>query len=180
MKRAWLDIVRGLLGFPLAGQGKQTDDVRQLRRQAEQGDAGARLILGVMYDKGEGVAENHAEAVKWYRLAAEQGIADAQALLGFMYVMGKGVAEDHAEAMKWYRLAAEQGDADARGVLGFMERVKWHRPAAERGDACEQIGPGLMYIERLERDKLARTRFARELAEARRVAKEWRAAQQGE
>jgi uncharacterized protein len=28
-----------------------------------------------MYDNGEGVPENDAEAVKWFRKAAEQGLA---------------------------------------------------------------------------------------------------------
>ena len=30
---------------------------------------------GLMFDYGEGVAEDDAEAVKWYRLAADQGDA---------------------------------------------------------------------------------------------------------
>ena len=41
-----------------------------------------------MYDRGEGVPENDAEAVKWYRKAAEQGLADAQHNLGMMYDKG--------------------------------------------------------------------------------------------
>jgi TPR repeat protein len=40
---------------------------------AEQGDAFAQFSLGIMYDNGEGVPQDYAEAVKWYRLAAEQG-----------------------------------------------------------------------------------------------------------
>ncbi len=62
-----------------------------------------------MYDNGEGVPQDYAEAVKWYRLAAEQGDASAQYNLGIMYINGKGVPQDYAEAVKWYRLAAEQG-----------------------------------------------------------------------
>ena len=38
----------------------------------------AQYNLGVMYDKGQGVPQNHKTAVKWYRLAAEQGDARAQ------------------------------------------------------------------------------------------------------
>jgi TPR repeat protein len=60
-----------------------------------------------MYDEGEGVPENNAEAVRWYRLAAEQGYARAQSNLGFMYSNGEGVPENNAEAVRWYRLAAE-------------------------------------------------------------------------
>ena len=52
---------------------------------AEQGDADAQYNLGVMYDNGEGVTQDDAEAVKWYRRAAEQGNAFAQHNLGVMY-----------------------------------------------------------------------------------------------
>jgi len=32
----------------------------------------------MMYDKGQGVPQDYAEALKWYRKAAEQGFAEAQ------------------------------------------------------------------------------------------------------
>jgi uncharacterized protein len=41
-----------------------------------------------MYDNGNGVVQDYAEAVKWYRLAAEQGNAQAQYNLGLMYANG--------------------------------------------------------------------------------------------
>ena len=70
--------------------------------------------LGVMYDNGDGVPENDAEAVKWYRKAADQGHASAQYNLGVMYSNGEGVPENDAEAVKWYRKAADQGNAMAQ------------------------------------------------------------------
>jgi TPR repeat protein len=62
-----------------------------------------------MYSNGYGVAQNYAEALKWYRLAAEQGEAIAQYNLGYMYEYGRGVAKDYTQAMRWYRQAADQG-----------------------------------------------------------------------
>jgi TPR repeat protein len=47
----------------------------------EQGDAEAQFALGLMYDNGEAVSQDKAEAVRWYRMAAEQGNAKAQASL---------------------------------------------------------------------------------------------------
>ena len=84
---------------------------------AEEGIAFFQNDLGVMYDNGEGVPQNAAEAVKWYRLAAEQGFAIAQSNLGLMYVNGEGVPQNYVEAVKWYRLAAEQGLAVAQHNL---------------------------------------------------------------
>jgi hypothetical protein len=50
----------------------------KVEERAKGGDADAQFNLGVMYDNGEGVPEDDAEAVKWYRRAAEQGFAEAQ------------------------------------------------------------------------------------------------------
>ena len=84
--------------------------VEWYRKAAEQGDAGAQYLLGRMYEDGDGVRQDDAEAVKWYRKAAEQGIAGAQFYLGVMYHFGgDGVRQDDAEAVKWYRKAAEAG-----------------------------------------------------------------------
>ena len=56
-------------------------------KQLIKGYADAQSNLGIMYDNGNGVPENDAEAVKWYRKAADQGNAKAQYNLGVMYAM---------------------------------------------------------------------------------------------
>ena len=48
-------------------------DFEEVKKKAEQGDADSQYILGFMYNNGQGVPQDHAEAVKWFRLAAEQG-----------------------------------------------------------------------------------------------------------
>ena len=40
---------------------------------AQAGDASAQNSLGELYDKGQGMPQDQAEAVEWYRKAAEQG-----------------------------------------------------------------------------------------------------------
>ena len=124
---------------------------------AEAGNAEAQQALGWMYANGKGVAQNDAEAVKWWRLAAEAGHASAQNNLGLMYKNGWGVAQDDVEAVKWYRRAAEAGNGVAQYSLGWMyangkgvaqndaEAVKWWRLAAEAGHAAAQYNLGLMF-----------------------------------
>ncbi len=73
----------------------------------------AQFYLGVMYDNGQGVPQDYAEAVKWYRLAAEQGYASAQNNLGAKYTMGEGVPQDYAQAHMWFNLAGAQGEIQA-------------------------------------------------------------------
>lgn len=114
-------------------------------KQADSGDVGAQRSLGHMYEKGQGVPQDYAEAAKWYRLAAEQGDVETQFKLGVMYDKGWGVLQDSAEAAKWYRLAADQGDAEAQFSLGEMyanghgvpqdyaEAAEWYRLAADQG-----------------------------------------------
>jgi TPR repeat protein len=72
-----------------------------------------------MFDIGQGVAQDYAEAARLYSLAAAQGFAIAQNNLGTMFDEGHGVAQDTAEAIRWYRLAAAQGYARAQTRLGL-------------------------------------------------------------
>ena len=144
-------------GLAAYKRGDYATALRELRPLAEQGDASAQRYVGYMYDNGQGVPQNDAEAVKWYRKAAEQGNAHAQHNLGYMYSHGKGVPQDYAEAAKWFRKAAEQGNATAHDKLEAMyafgrgvpqndvEAVKWFRRDAELGVAAAQFRLALMY-----------------------------------
>ena len=86
----------------------KTQDLEQLRKDAEQGDATAQYQLGFRYNIGQGAPQDDAEAVRWYRLAAEQGVADAQYRLGGMYAAGVGVPQNYVQAHKWLNLAASR------------------------------------------------------------------------
>jgi len=93
---------------------------RELRPVAEEGDANAQNILGIMYSKGQGVLQNYSEAFKWFLLSAQQGNAAAQYNLGEMYADGTGVSQNYEETVRWYFLAADQGLAIAQNLLGVM------------------------------------------------------------
>lgn len=109
-----------------------------------------------MYDRGQGVPQDHAEAVSWCRKAAERGDAMAQSYLGFSYAHGQGVPQDYAEAIRWYRRAADQGYPNAQYSLGNMyrkgqgvpqdyaEAVRWYRGAADQRDRVAQYSLGFM------------------------------------
>jgi uncharacterized protein len=109
-----------LKGFAAYGSGDYATALREWKPLAEQGDAIAQYLVGVMYDEGQGVPQNYWTALKWYTLAAEQGNTVAQHKMGVMYDEGKGVPQDYKTAVKWYKLAAEQGNADAQGNLAVM------------------------------------------------------------
>ena len=95
------------------------------------------------YAKGLGVAQNWAEAVRWYRKAAEAGHAGAAVNLGQCYQNGGGVPRDRNEAIKWYRFAMEHGDPHAPGLLVAIQNPspapgspRGRRPADDAGGVC--------------------------------------------
>jgi len=67
---AWADFQDGV---DAADRGDFETALREWQPLADQGDADAQFNLGVMYDSGDGIPQDYAEAAKWHRLAAEQG-----------------------------------------------------------------------------------------------------------
>ena len=82
---------------------------KQLKRNAEAGDAIAQFALGGCYSLGSDVAVNKSEGVTWYKCAAENRSMSAQARLGICYSKGEGISVDKVEPFKWYKRAAEAG-----------------------------------------------------------------------
>ncbi len=129
----------------------------EIKAKAAGGDAESQFELGRLYDRGETVPQNSAEAAKWFRKAAEQGHAKAQYNLAVSYEQGEGVAQDRAEAAKWYRKAAEQNIARAQFSLGACYEdgagvakdaaaaLQWYRKAAEQNYAPAQDNLGRFY-----------------------------------
>ncbi len=93
-------------GLEAYKRGNYATALEEWRPLAEQGLARAQHDLGFMYDNGEGVAQDHSEAARWYRLAAEQGLAEAQNNLGVLYEDGESDTRDNVKALMWYSLAA--------------------------------------------------------------------------
>ena len=155
--------------------------LKELWPLAEQGDAGAQFMLGGMYLHGRGVPQDYASAVKWYHRAAVQGQAEAQYILGTMYADGEGVPQDYASAMKWHRRAAEKGDAAAQHALGtmyakgqgvpqdFVQAHLWFNLAAARLPPGEGRDMAVS-----NRDQIEKLMTPEQIAEAQRLASEWK------
>ena len=123
------------------------------------------------YDKGD-----YGKAFKEFKALAERGDVKAQVALGLMYGKGKGVAKDDAEAAKWIRKAADQGEPDAQHILGllyyngqgvpqdYVHAYMWLNLSAAQGYSKAQT----------TRDELAEKMTPTQIAEAQRLAKEWK------
>ena len=157
-------------------RGDYDTALKEFKSIAEQGDALAQNKLAGMYYSGYGVPHDYKEAEKRYRKAAEQGYANAQLNLGFMYQQGQGVPQDYEEAVKWYRKAAEQGGAYGQLNLGMLYRdgqgvpqdyvlaYMWFNLAAAQGNAFAIS----------DRDTAAEEMTSDQIAEAQRLAREWK------
>lgn len=75
--------------------------------------------LGKMYDFGDGVPQDKAEAFNWYLKASEKGFAGAYYGLALCYFYGRGVARDKKLAKRWLEKATRQGNIEAQL---FMEK----------------------------------------------------------
>jgi TPR repeat protein len=68
-------------GMASYNRGDYMPAIRLFRPLAEQGNAKAQHLIGVMYHKGEGVARNSVRAFAWFSLAAAHGDREAKAKL---------------------------------------------------------------------------------------------------
>jgi TPR repeat protein len=68
-------------GMAAYNRGDYAPAVRLFRPLAEQGNAKAQNLLGVMYRRGQGVARNSVRAFLWFNRAAARGDAAAKAEL---------------------------------------------------------------------------------------------------
>ena len=174
--------------------------VKWFRRAADQGLAISQINLADAYTLGRGVPENFEEALKWYRLAADQGSSYAENIVGIVYEHGVYVAQDDAEAFRWYRRAANKiydrpGDtwihspqynfaamyASGRGTpQDNVQALMWFTLAAAFGDTKtpDAFGVDLLGTPKLtaleQRDRLVAMMTSAQIAEAERLAREWR------
>lgn len=73
---------------------------------AEAGYAPALTTLGQLYESGDGLPRDTAQAAALYREAASRGDVAAMLRLGMLHETGQGVPRDPARASAWYRAAA--------------------------------------------------------------------------
>ena len=138
-------------------------------------------LIGDAYYYGHWVTRDYAAAARWYRRAAASGNALAQSTLGDMYYYGRDVPQDFASAATWWQLAADQGVALAQLNLSVLyangdgveqDYVKSHMYA---NLAAAQLPPGDDHaIASKNRDIIAKAMTPAQLAEAQRLAREWR------
>lgn len=116
-----------------------------LKERAAAGDPDAEFTLGKNYEAGRsGLKKDYAMAASWYRKSADQGNVWAEASLGILYHAGKGLPHDDVQAEMWFTISADRAPENDRETIADM------------------------------RDSVARHLTAQQIAEARRLAREWK------
>jgi hypothetical protein len=161
----------------LTGKGVLMDEAEALRwyrAAADQGSSAGQVRIGLMYENGQGVAKDNYAAQEWYELAAAQGDPAAAANLGDLFEFGWYV--NYKQAAFWYRQSANKGYAAAQADLGrlyesgrgvdqdYRQAYLWYSLAAARGDKTAARN----------RDLVSTRLSPAEIAEARKLALEWR------
>jgi TPR repeat protein len=133
--------------------------VAVFRTGAAHGHAPSMRNLGLLYESGQGVAQDYAKAREWYEKAAAKGDAIAMSNLGGLYADGRGVAQDYAKAREWYEKAADKGNAIAMSNLGLLyesgqgvaqdyaKAGEWYEKAAAKGNAIAMSNLGGLYAD---------------------------------
>ncbi len=86
-----------------------------LKQCAERGEQSAFMMLGYMYDVGEGTCRDTAKAIYWYKQAYSCGDSAAAANIATVYRdQGKARLE-----FGWYKRAADLGDGDSMVEVGI-------------------------------------------------------------
>jgi len=67
--------------------------------------------------RGEGIAQDYAEAMIWARRSADQGILVGEHNVGLLYANGSGVPQDLRAAVMWLERAAKQGAEPSKAAL---------------------------------------------------------------
>ncbi len=108
------------------------------------------LLLGEMYELGEGTNQNFNIAFSYYKESATQGNTDAMCKLGNFYQFGQGVEKNDSLAFIQYQKAANAGNAwgmrcvgscyhNGRGVKKDVSNAwHWYKTAAKLGDVESQ------------------------------------------
>jgi Sel1 repeat len=112
-------------GMAAYNRGDYVPAIRLFRPLAEQGNAKAQNVLGVMYRRGQGVARNSVRAFVWFSRAAARGDATAKAEL-----------HEVSQTMT---------------VRSLRRRARWRRPARLRITAVASIDAGRHSGARVER-----------------------------
>ncbi len=77
-------------------------------------------LVAEMYQNGEALPHDEAEALRWGQKAASRGDADAELALAFIFFEGKGVPQDVAQGRHWCQELQQQHRPEGAYCFGYL------------------------------------------------------------
>lgn len=138
-------------------EGSGDKSIKWYEMAANQGDAEAEYLLGILYLFDKKYIDGEDIAIKWLTKSSEKGNSNAQCALASIYEESKK-NKNGKKSIELYTLSANSGNIHAQSMLGFAyllgEYVKvdhqksfnWFLRAAEQGDKVSQYQVGKAYL----------------------------------
>lgn len=109
--------------FILFSFSAYSNDIDELIKKANNGDAEAQYNLGNIYYYGKSTITDYEKAINYYKLSAEQGNLYAQHNLGTMYYFGTGVPKNLSIAKEWFKKSCDQKFVIACGYYKKLNKL---------------------------------------------------------
>ncbi len=151
-----LVLTDGKCAAPTAGKPFQCRSEQPIEcgEQCGQGHGGSCATLGILYERGLGVAKDPSKSTTYFEKGCQLGDAYACTNLGVMLERGEGIAADAARAAKLYGESCDRGDENGCYNLALAREVgrggakdeaaarELYRRACDGGDApgCNNLG----------------------------------------
>lgn len=91
----------------------RSDSLEDMKKWAEQGNAGYQIKVGFIYYEGRGVRQDLVLARRMFQKAAKQGYVQGQGMLGLFYESGLGgLKRNRSTAKEWYGKACDKGSQE--------------------------------------------------------------------
>jgi hypothetical protein len=146
----------------LSEQNASSEDVEKalgyLRQAVDVQNPYAAYFLGKLYEKGNHVPQNTADAIRLFRLSAELDNEYAAYRLGKLYLGGEGVLKDVEEALLWLNFAADKRNQFAEYAMGVLyfkgeditrdipKALEYLKRSATQGNQFAQYRLGKIYL----------------------------------
>jgi hypothetical protein len=151
------------MGYRFWNQNTQKDYMEANKwflMAAKQNNTEAIFLLGLDFERGNGVRQDEREAFNWYEKAALLGDEDGELQIGCMYLHGIGVEKNLKKAAIWFLKSARQGNVYAAykiadiyrddmklGVSSDELEIYMHR-GMQRGDSYDPYRPEWLELQK--------------------------------
>ncbi len=120
-----------------SNKAKQLNAFQVAKREAEQDNPHAALLLGILYDRGIGVASSPSEAMKWYEKSGSNLVS--KFILGTYYSLGRNSSQDLTKGESLLQQSAEEDFSYASLNLAVLHKQQ-EKPFLPQLDKAVALG----------------------------------------